>query len=87
MGDIIDRATFLDQVKVGDLVNPSPHPYGDEDAEPWLVTGRRTAAERPGLVVLVGMTETGEPRTYSGFGWLAVIVRERVSETAGGEAP
>lgn len=82
MTDTVDRATFLDQVKVGDLVNPSPYPYGEEDAEPWLVTDLRRPPERPSDIVLVGQAEDGTPRHFQGYGWLAVIVRERISEQA-----
>lgn len=84
MSEIIRRAAFLSDVKVGDRFQ-----YTGRNEPPWLVTGRRETemedfltGKLRGLVVLIGQDDDGEPQTTTGAPWVPIIIHETVPSEA-----
>lgn len=77
MSEVVHRAAFLRDVKVGDRFQFSVLP----DGPPWLVTGRELVKVRDFVtgqeveqVVLIGQDDDGEPKTTTAAPWATVII-------------
>ena len=85
MTDYVDRAAFMDQVKVGDIITINR--YDPSTLEPvpetWTVTGARLdhmGSDKQPIVSLIGIGENGEPRHTTAAPWVNVIIRERIPD-------